>query len=122
MDAFGLLAEGVSVAAGGGAKVDGDHDHERSLRLQLVVVVLLDRENTALQERFDEAASPVTSNTTGEKHQQGTSLVSRRMYGTTPPYTVWRLNCERDAAFVSCHKRCFFFKKEQKRQACSGCL
>lgn len=99
MDAFWLLTEGVSVAAGGGAKVDGDHDHERSLRLQLVVVVLLDRENTALQERFDEAASPVTSDTTGENHQQGTSLAPRTI-----------------AAFVSCHKR-----NKRGRQAPAAC-
>lgn len=54
VDAFWLLAEGVSVAAGGGAKVYGDNDNERSLWLQLVVVILLDRENTTLQERFHE--------------------------------------------------------------------
>lgn len=54
VDAFWLLTEGVRVAAGCGAKVDGDDDHKGSLGLQLLVVVLLHEENTQLQAQFEE--------------------------------------------------------------------
>ncbi|TNN45654.1 hypothetical protein EYF80_044142 [Liparis tanakae] len=54
VDALGLLREGVGVAAGRGAKINGDHHHEGRARRHLVRVALLQRERAGTEKVFFE--------------------------------------------------------------------